>query len=169
MRIPSRPILIVTLAVVVGIGLSHAQPSSPISVEKPFSRATPGNSKVGVGYMTITNKGVVADRLVSASSPAAGKVEIHETTMQDGVMKMRGLPNGLPIEAGKKISLAPDGNHLMLMELKAPLKQGDKVPVTLNFEKAGKVDVTLDVQAIGAQQPGGMSMPSGDGGKMHKM
>ena len=84
-------------------------------------------------------------------------------------MKMRELAGGLPIEAGKTVSLAPGGYHLMLMQLKAPLKKGDKVPVTLTFEKAGKVDVTLDVQGIGAQQPSGMSMPSGDGGHMHKM
>lgn len=158
-----------TLAVGLGIGLSSAQSSSSISIEKPFSRATPGGSKVGVGYMTITNKGAAMDRLLSASSPAAGKVEIHEMTMQGGVMKMRELPSGLPIEAGKTISLAPGGYHLMLMGLKAPLKQGNKVPVTLNFEKAGKIDVTLDVQAIGAQQPSGTSMPNSDGGHMHKM
>lgn len=169
MRIALCTTLIAALTVVLGVGLSLAQSSGSISIEKPFSRATPGNSKVGAGYMTIINKGNAADRLVSASSPVAGKVEIHETVMQDGVMKMRELTGGLLIEAGKTASLAPEGNHLMLMELKAPLKQGDKVTVTLNFEKAGKVDVTLDVRAIGAQQPGGMSKPSGDGMQMHKM
>ena len=168
MSIPSRTIMIATLAVALGIGFSHAQTSGAISIEKPFSRATPGGSKVGAGYMTITNNGNAADRLVSASSPAAGKVEIHEMTMQGGVMKMREIPGGLPIEAGKTTSLAPGGYHLMLMELKAPLKKGDKVPVTLTFEKAGKVDVTLDVQAIGGQ-PSGTPMPSGDAGHMHKM
>ena len=81
---------------------------------------------------------------------------------------MRKIPGGLPIEAGKTAVLAPGGNQLMLMELKAPLKQSDKVPVTLIFEKAGKVDVTLDVQAIGAQQPTGTSAPAGSG-HMHKM
>jgi copper(I)-binding protein len=169
MSIALRTMMLATLAVALAIGFSHAQSSSSISIEKPFSRATPGGSKVGVGYMTITNKGPTADRLVSASSPAAGKIEIHEMKMQDGIMKMREIPGGLPIEAGKTAALAPGGNHLMLVELKAPLKQGDKVPVTLNFEKAGKVDVTLDVLTIGGQQPGGMSMPPGDSGHMHKM
>ena len=169
MRIPMHIIMIATLAVVPGIGLSYAQSSGSISIEKPFSRATPSGSKVGVGYMTITNKGNAADRLVSASSPVAGKVEIHEMTMQGGVMKMREIPGGLPIDAGKTASLAPGGYHLMLMELKAPLKKGDKVPITLIFEKAGKVDVTLDVQAIGATAPSGMSKPSDDGAHMHKM
>jgi periplasmic copper chaperone A len=151
----SRMILSAALAVALGMGIAGAQSSGPISIEKPFSRATPGGSKAGAGYMTIVNKGGQADRLVSVSSPAAGKVEIHEMTMQDGVMKMRELANGLPIEAGKSASLAPHGTHLMMMDLKAPLKEGDKVPLTLNFEKAGKIEVTLDVQAIGAQQPGG--------------
>ena len=89
--------------------------------------------------------------------------------MDGGIMKMRELAGGLAIEAGKTVDLAPGGYHLMLMELKAPLKSGDKVPVTLTFEKAGKVEVTLDVQGIGGQQPGGMSMPPSDGGHMHKM
>lgn len=166
MRIASRAMMLATLVVALAIGFSHAQSPGSVSIEKPFSRATPGGAKVAAGYMTITNKATTADRLVSASSPAAGKVEIHEMKMQDGIMKMRELPGGLPIEAGKTASLAPGGDHLMLVELKAPLKQGDKVPVTLNFEKAGKVEVTLDVQAIGGQQPASTTPPSG-GGHMH--
>lgn len=138
-------------------------------LDHPWARATPTGAKVGAGYVTITNKGNAADRLVYASSPVAGKIEVHEMTTQNNVMKMRELPGGLPIEAGKTVSLAPGGYHLMLMGLKAPLKNGDKVPVTFNFEKAGKVDVTLDVGSVGATQPSGMSMPPSDGGHMHKM
>jgi hypothetical protein len=166
MSILSRATILTILALIAGVGTIHAQSTSPIAIEKPFSRATPGGAKIGAGYMTITNKGPAADRLVSASSPAAGKVEIHEMSMQDNVMKMRELPGGLPIGAGKSVSLTPGGYHLMLMGLKAPLKQGDKIPVTLNFEKAGKVDITLDVEGIGAQQPGVMP-PRGE--PMHKM
>lgn len=151
MRITSRTMMLATLAVALAIGFSQAQSASSISIEKPFSRATPGGAKVAAGYMTITNKGAAADRLLSASSPAAGSVEIHEMKMQDGIMKMREITGGLPIESGKTAAFAPGGNHLMLVELKTPLKQGDKVPVTLNFEKAGKVDVTLDVHPIGGQ------------------
>jgi copper(I)-binding protein len=155
------------LAIVLGAGALQAQSPGTISIEKPFSRATPGGAQVGAGYMTIINKGTAADKLIAASSPAADKVQVHEMSMDGGVMKMRELTGGLPIDAGKTVSLAPGGYHLMMMGLKAPLKTGDKVPVTLTFEKAGKVEVTLDVQAIGGQKPaGGMSMPSGD---MHKM
>jgi len=150
MKMASRITALAMLATILGVAFTYAQSSSAISIDKPFSRATPGGAKVAAGYMTITNNGTAADRLVSASSPAAGKVEIHEMTMQGDVMKMHQLSGGLLVGAGKTISLAPGGYHLMLVELKAPLKKGDKVPVTLNFEKAGKIDVTLDVQAIGA-------------------
>jgi copper(I)-binding protein len=80
---------------------------------------------------------------------------VHEMSMNNGVMKMRPVDGGLTIEPGKTVKLAPSGYHLMIMDLKSPLKQGGKVPVTLEFEKAGKVAVTLDVQGIGAQGPGG--------------
>jgi periplasmic copper chaperone A len=158
----ARTIIFSALAVMLGIGTLQAQSSNTIMIEKPFSRATPGGAQVGAGYMTITNKGTAADRLISASSPAAGQVQIHEMSMQDNVMKMRELAGGLPIGAGKTVALAPGGHHLMMMGLKSPLKPGDKVPMTLTFEKAGKVEVTLDVQAIGGAPPS-------DHGPMHKM
>jgi copper(I)-binding protein len=123
-------------------------------ISQAWSRATPGGAKVAGGYLTIENKGNTADRLVSVSADIAGKAEIHEMAMDNGVMKMRPLDNGLAIDPGKTVKLAPGGNHVMLQELKGPFKQGDKVPVTLQFEKAGKVTVALDVQGVGAQAPG---------------
>ena len=123
-------------------------------ISQAWSRATPGGAKVAGGYLTIENKGNAADRLVSVSAEIAGKAEIHEMAMDNGVMKMRALDKGLAIEPGKSVKLAPGGNHLMLQELKGPFKQGDKVPVTLQFEKAGKVAVSLAVQGVGAQAPG---------------
>ncbi|WP_430516794.1 copper chaperone PCu(A)C [Bradyrhizobium yuanmingense] len=123
-------------------------------ISQAWSRATPGGAKVAGGYLTIENKGSAADRLVSVSADIAGKAEIHEMAMDNGVMKMRALDKGLAIEPGKTVKLAPGGNHLMLQELKGPFKQGDKVPVTLQFEKAGKVTVALAVQGVGAQAPG---------------
>lgn len=131
-------------------------------ISQAWSRATPGGAKVAGGYFTIENKGTAADRLVGGSADIAGKVEIHEMAMDNGVMKMRPLDKGVTIEPGKTVKFAPGGYHFMLEQLKAPLKQGDKVPVTLEFEKAGKVAVSLDVQGVGAQAPGG-------GGMMKKM
>jgi len=135
-------------------------------ITQAWSRATPGGAKVGGGYLTIENKGTVPDRLIGGSSDAAGKVEVHEMTMNNGVMTMRPLEKGLTIEPGKTVKLAPGGFHLMLMDLKGPLKQGDKLPITLEFEKAGKVQISLDVQAVGAQAPGAAT---GGGMEMKKM
>jgi copper(I)-binding protein len=118
-------------------------------ISQAWSRATPGGAKVAGGYLTIENKGTAADKLVSVSAEIAGKAEVHEMAMDNGVMKMRPLDKGLVIDAGKTVKLAPGGYHLMLQELKGP------------FKKAGKVAVSLDVQGVGAQAPG-------DGGHMMK-
>jgi periplasmic copper chaperone A len=124
-------------------------------ITQAWSRATPSGAKVAGAYLTVENKGSTADRLVGGSGDVAGRVELHEMAMDDGVMKMRPLDQGLVIEPGKTVKLAPGGNHMMLMDLKTQFKQGDKVLVTLQFEKAGKVNVSLDVQGVGAQAPGG--------------
>jgi copper(I)-binding protein len=140
-------------------------------ITQAWSRATPNGAKIGGGYLTIENKGAVADRLTGVSADIAGKVEVHEMAVNNGVMTMRPLDKGLAIDPGKTVKLAPGGYHLMMFDLKGPLKQGDKLPVTLQFEKAGKVTVSLDVQGIGAPAPGaasgGMEMKKmPDGGKM---
>jgi periplasmic copper chaperone A len=151
------------LAFAGGPGQAGDATAGDLVITQAWSRATPGGAKIAGGYLTIDNKGAAPDRLVSGSGDNIGKVEIHEMAMNNGVMKMRPLDNGLAIEPGKTVKLAPGGYHLMLMDLKQPLKAGDKVPVTLEFEKAGKVAVSLDVQAVGAQSPSG-----GDGKHGHK-
>lgn len=131
-------------------------------ISQAWSRATPGGAKVAGGYLTIENKGSAPDKLVAVTAEIAGKTEVHEMAMDNGVMKMRPLNKSLVIEPGKIVKFAPGGYHLMLQDLKGPFKEGEKVPVTLEFEKAGKVAVSLDVQGVGAQAPGG-------GGMMKKM
>ncbi|HKS19430.1 MAG TPA: copper chaperone PCu(A)C [Bradyrhizobium sp.] len=122
-------------------------------ITQAWSRATPSGAKIAGAYLTIENKGAAPDRLIGGAGDVAGKVEIHEMATDNGVMKMRPLDKGLAIEPGKTVKLAPGGYHLMLFDLKRQLKQGDKVPVTLEFEKAGKVALSLDVQGVGAQGP----------------
>src|SRR6185295_10391601 len=136
---------------------AHAQEikAGDLVITQPWSRATPGGAKIAGGFLTIENKGAAPDRLIGGSGDIAGKVEIHEMAMNNGVMTMRPLDKGLAIEPGKTVKLAPGGYHLMMFDLKGQLKQGDKVPVTLQFEKAGKVQLTFDVQGVGAQAPGG--------------
>lgn len=133
-------------------------------ITQAWTRATPGGAKTGGGFLSIENKGSSPDKLVGVSADAAGKVEVHEMAMDGGVMKMRPVDGGLTIDPGKTVKLAPGGLHLMMMDLKSPLKQGDKLPVTLQFEKVGKVQVTLDVQGVGAPGPSGNM-----GGEMKKM
>jgi copper(I)-binding protein len=141
-------------------------------ITQAWSRATPGGAKVGGGYLTIENKGSTPDRLIGGSAEIASKVQVHEMSMNNGVMTMRPVEGGLVIEPGKTVKLTPGGFHLMLLDLKAPLKQGEKLPITLEFAKAGKVSVTFDVGGIGAMGPAGASpmdmkkMPDHSGMKM---
>ena len=133
--------------------LAEEVKAGDLVITQAWSRATPGGAKVAGGYLTIENKGSTPDRLFGGSADVADKVQIHEMTMNDGVMTMRLLDQGLTIEPGKTVKLAPGGYHLMLLDLKSPLKRGDKVPVILEFEKAGKVTVSFAVQGVGAQAP----------------
>jgi len=160
---------LVLATVYAGSATAQQVKSGDLVLDNAWSRATPGGAKVGGGYLTVDNKGSTTDKLLGGSSPAAAKVEVHEMAMNNGVMTMRPLKDGLPIPAGKSVALAPGGYHLMLMELKAPLKKGDKIPVTLKFEKAGDVNVTLDVRDIGASSPASGQMDHGKGGMGHKM
>src|ERR1700749_1900760 len=124
-------------------------------ISQAWSRATPNGAKSGAGYFTIENKGTTADKLIGVTGDVSSRIEVHEMSMNNGVMKMRPVEGGVTIDPGKTVKLAPNGYHLMIMDLKSPLKQGDKLPLTLQFEKAGKISVTLDVQGVGAQGPGG--------------
>ncbi len=125
-----------------------------LEITTPWTRATAPTARTGGGFMTITNKGTTADRLVSARSTASEKVEIHEMQMDGSVMRMRELAKGLDIPPGATVMLKPGSYHIMFMELKAPLAKDAKVPVTLVFEKAGSIDVQLNVQAMGAMPQG---------------
>lgn len=128
----------------------------PINISLPFTRATLPNAPVGGGFLTIENTGAAADRLVSATSPAASNVQIHEMALEGDVMKMRQLEDGVEIPAGETIVLAPGGIHIMFMGLTQAFVEGESVPVTLTFEKAGPVEVLLPVGAAAAAAPEAM-------------
>jgi periplasmic copper chaperone A len=150
------------MAVLLAVPVSAAEvKAGDLVITQAWSRATPGGAKVGGGYLTIENKGTTPDRLIGGSADAAAKVQVHEMSMNNGVMTMRPVEGGLVIEPGKTVKLAPGGFHLMLLDLKGPLKQGDKLPLTLEFEKAGKVSIVLDVGGIGAMGPSAANPPSG--------
>lgn len=132
---------------------AHGFKVGSIEIEHPWSRATPPGARTGAGYLALSNSGSEDDRLVSAASPVAEKVEVHEMKIVDGVMNMKQVAGGIEIPAGGEAELAPGGFHLMLIGIKEPFKQGAIVPVTLTFEKAGSVDVELEVGSMGAKEP----------------
>ena len=125
-----------------------------VEVQDAWSRATPPGAKVAAGYMTLRNKSATPDRLVGASSPAAARVETHTMEMTGDVMRMREV-KGYEVPAKGSFELKPGGAHLMLVDIKRPLKEGERVPLVLRFEKAGEVKTELAVQGMGAMKPHG--------------
>ena len=124
-----------------------------LEIIEPWTRATPATAPSGGGYLTITNKGTAADRLIAVRSPTAGKVELHEMKMEGNIMRMRELEKGIEIPPGGTVELKPGGFHIMFLGLKSPFEKDAKVPATLVFEKAGNVDVELQVAPLGASAP----------------
>jgi len=131
-------------------GVAQTTSGTAIEVVHAFARATGATAKTGVAYLTIINNGAHDDRLVAASSPVAEKAEPHSTTDDNGVMRMRPFP-AIEVKAGSRVELKPGGIHLMLMGLRAPLKQGQSFPLMLTFEKAGAIETTVTVEAAGAK------------------
>lgn len=126
-----------------------------IVVSNAWTRVTPPGAKVAGGFLTITNKGKTAERLLGGSADIAGRIEVHEMTMEGGVMKMRELPKGLEIAPGASVTLKPGGYHVMFMDLKASPAMGTPVKGTLKFEKAGEAQIAYDVAPLGAKSADG--------------
>ena len=124
-----------------------------LQISTPWARATPKSAPVGGGYLKITNTGSTPDRLIGGSTSISGRFEIHEMSMSGSTMKMRQLTNGLEIKPGETVELKPGGSHIMFVQLKDRLQQGQHFKATLEFEKAGKVDVDFDIAGIGATTP----------------
>jgi periplasmic copper chaperone A len=122
-----------------------------LEVNNAWARATPGKVENGAAYLTILSP--TDDRLVSVSSPVAKKAELHTMSMAGTVMQMRPIAS-VDIPARQPVSLKPDGEHIMLLGLNQPLREGQSFPLTLNFEKAGPRAVTVTVEKPGAAGPG---------------
>jgi periplasmic copper chaperone A len=137
------------LAAAVGAAPAHEYTSVGIKIEHPWTRATPEGATTAVAYVKITNTGKTPLRLVGGSTPAAARVEIHEMSMDDGVMRMRPVP-GVDIASGASVEFKAGGLHLMLVGLNKKLMQEDLVPLTLNFADGAKVLIELYVEGMGA-------------------
>ena len=132
-------------------GWAHSFTLGDLDIGHPWSRATLPGAKVAAGYLTVKNNGGEADRLIAVSGEIAGKSEIHEMTVKDGVMTMRPLADGLEIPAGGELKLEPGSYHIMFMELAAPAVEGQNFKGTLTFEKAGEVEVEFAVDKPGGK------------------
>lgn len=130
--------------------LATSPAAAAVILDKPWARATPPGAKIAGGYLVIRNTGSVPDRLMGATSPVAARVEMHVTSEENGIMKMR-QRESLPVPAGGRLELKPGAGHLMFVGLKRPLKQGEHVPLILRFKEAGEMRTELHVEALGAR------------------
>jgi copper(I)-binding protein len=146
-------LLAIALSVWAGDAIAGDYTVGTMQIGNPWTRATPKGATVAGGYMTISNTGSAPDRLVGGSAAVAGRFEVHNMTMEQDVAKMRPMGTGLEIKPGETVELKPGSFHVMLMGLKQPLEQGQKVKGTLEFEKAGKVEIEYAVEALGTTSP----------------
>ena len=154
--------------VVSGQAQAQASASDTIHVENAWARATPARAKTGAAYVAVINNGGTSDRLLSAATPLAQEVQFHRETEDNGISRMREL-HAVEIDPGAKVIFKPGDMHMMMVGLKQPLKEGETFPLTLTFEKSGKIDVTVTVAKVGAMQSGDMkSMMHGAGGPTKK-
>jgi copper(I)-binding protein len=155
------------LSIVLAAFLSLATPpalaqqfkAGDITIDKPWSRATPKGAAVAVGYFVVHNHGAAPDKLTGGSADFADSVSVHEMSMDNGIMRMRELPGGLDIPANGEVKLAPNGYHVMFTGLKRQLKKGETVKVDLTFEHAGTVPVAFQVGGVGDSGPAGGVKP----------
>ncbi|MDX3928773.1 MAG: copper chaperone PCu(A)C [Shinella sp.] len=143
---------------------AHEYRLGDIEIRHPASRAMLPGQPVGGGFMTIVNHGSTPDRLVAITSPVSGDVQLHEMAMENDVMKMRQLPDGIEIPAGGTVELKRGGLHVMFMGIKEPFKEGEKVKATLVFEKAGRIDVDFNVEPANAKAGAGKGEDEGHAG-----
>lgn len=142
---------------------AHGYKVGELEIGHPWAKVTVAGSKVGGGYLTVTNNGKEDDRLVSVSTDRAPIVQLHEMKVENDVMKMREIPGGIVIPAGQTVELKPGALHVMFMDIPQPFVEGEKINAHLTFEKAGAVDVQFNVQKAPAEHG---AMDHSDHGKM---
>jgi periplasmic copper chaperone A len=166
----SLVVVLTAMASSAGAALAHDYTLGSLSIMQPWARATPKGAETAAAYLAVKNNGTTPDRLVSVTlSDVAATAQIHEMSMDNGVMKMREIPDGLEIKPGDTVTLQPSGFHVMLMGLKAPLKKGQTVSGTLTFEKAGTINVEFEVAPVGSSGPAGASHMQHDHMQMDHM
>src|SRR5579859_4206564 len=161
MRNPMRRfgIVVVGILAVSSGAFAYDYKVGALEIDRPWSRAVPKGATVAAGYVTIKNTGTEPDRLIGGATPVAGKFEVHEMSMDKGVMKMRPVTGGVEIKPGETVELKPQSLHIMMMGLKQPIEKGKPFKGSLTFEKAGSVDVDFAVEAVGATTSSAAASP----------
>ena len=157
---------LLTLFMLTTPALAHEEKSEHLTIYHPWARATASSQKVGAVFMKISTNGTNSDRLIGGHSPDAEIVQIHSHTMDNGIMRMRPV-DGIIIPAEGQAVLLPGGFHLMLIGLKAPLFEETVIPLTLEFEKAGSIEIGVVVEAAGAGSVSGEKVDAMQSG-VHK-
>jgi len=147
---PTVLLLALALASVATAAAANDYKIGALEIQQPWARATPKGAKTAAGYVAVKNTGSAPDRLTGGSLVGAGGAQVHEMTMDNGVMKMRAMPDGIEIKPGETVELKPGGLHLMFTDLKARLVKGQSVKGTLTFANAGSLDVEFAVEGMGA-------------------
>jgi periplasmic copper chaperone A len=142
---------------------AHEFTAGPLTIDHPWSRATPTGAEVGSGYFVVTNGGSEPDRLIGGRTDIAERFELHVSETVDGVVRMRRAEGGVEIPARAVVTIGPGGIHAMLVGLRRPLKEGDSYPATLVFERAGDVAVTFRIEGLTYRAPTSGAEPNGDG------
>ena len=147
-----------TVAFAAAPALTHGRASADgtITITGTWTRATPAGAKVAGGYLTITNSGKDADTLIGGTLATAAKVELHEMSLLDGVMRMKPLEQGVEIKPGETVEFKPGGYHVMFIGLSAPVTEGEMLAGTLIFQRAGTIAIHYHAAGIGAAAPGPM-------------
>jgi copper(I)-binding protein len=131
---------------------AHGYGKGDLQVRHPWARATPPGARIAAVYLEIRNSGAAPDRVIGAATPVAERVELHVMSVSNGVMKMRERPD-FEVPARQRLVLQPGGSHLMIVGIKKPFAKGDRIPLTLRFERAGEVAIELEVQPADSRRP----------------
>jgi hypothetical protein len=166
------PTLMACIAATIAPAAAHEAAKGTITLLHPWARATAPGATSSAAFLEIKSSSAGGDKLVAARSPAAGRVELHDHASRSATAAMVPV-QAIEVAAGKSLVLGPQGMALMLLDLRAPLKEGDLVALSLRFEKAGEIEVEATVEPAGATGPHGLAHQPGhepaahEGGHKH--
>ncbi|WP_336072094.1 copper chaperone PCu(A)C [Nitratireductor rhodophyticola] len=163
LKLTLQSAIVLTSTLYSTVSMAHQFSQGDLRIGHPWSRVMPSAAPVAGAYLTLTNSGAAPDTLTGGSTPIADRIEVHQMTMGDGIGRMRPLPKGVEIAAGAKVELAPGGIQLMLINPSQQLIEGNSFKATLQFARAGSVEVEFLVQRNASAETGNGTEHEGHG------